>query len=157
MTKSQLVDLQKTLLTADAEGKYVEKRRRLLVVLAVAYGELPLQDADAVARADADDKRVLRLDKMKLPSSLDGLGVMQTLARVTAQTITSLVNNCSTIEKCMPKPAKRLGVVDAIAAVRGRQFEQVTSHMSTSKLERKLERVISRARCCSSVGRRNQT
>ena len=101
---------------------------------------------------------MLALGKMRLPSSLDGLGVIQTLARVTAPTLAALVDCSSTFEACKPKPAKRLGVVDAIAAVRGRQFLQRTSHMSTSKLERKLERVISRARCdqCNSTQQRCQ-
>jgi hypothetical protein len=155
VTKLQLTKLQ-TVLMMPKDGVFVSKRRRLLVMLAVAHDKLRLDDAETVARANESDERVKELEKIKLPSSHDGLGVIQTLARVTAPSLQSLVGNKSTVVK--PQPTRRLGVMDAIAAVRGRQFWQVMSHMSTSKLERKWERVVTRARCdqCKSTRQRCQ-
>jgi hypothetical protein len=155
VTKLQLTKLQ-TLLMMPKDDVFVSKRRRLLVMLAVAHDKLRLDDAETVARANESDERVKELEKIKLPSSHDGLGVIQTLARVTAPSLQSLVGNKSTVVK--PQPTRRLGVMDAIAAVRGRQFWQVMSHMSTSKLERKWERVVTRARCdqCKSTRQRCQ-
>jgi hypothetical protein len=155
VTKLQLTKLQ-TVLMMPKDDVFVSKRRRLLVMLAVAHAKLRLDDAETVARANESDERVKELEKIKLPSSHDGLGVIQTLARVTAPSLQSLVGNKSTVVK--PQPSRRLGVMDAIAAVRGRQFWQVMSHMSTSKLERKWERVVTRARCdqCKSTRQRCQ-
>jgi hypothetical protein len=155
VTKLQLTKLQ-TVLMMPKDDVFVSKRRRLLVMLAVAHDKLRLDDAETVARANESDERVKELEKIKLPSSHDGLSVIQTLARVTAPSLQSLVGNKSTVVK--PQPSRRLGVMDAIAAVRGRQFWQVMSHMSTSKLERKWERVVTRARCdqCKSTRQRCQ-
>jgi hypothetical protein len=155
VTKMQLTKLQTVLMTPK-DDEFVSKRRRLLVMLAVAHDKLRLDDAETVARANESDERVKELEKIKLPSSHDGLGVIQTLARVTAPSLQSLVGNKSTVVE--PQPTRRLGVMDAIAAVRGRQFWQVMSHMSTSKLERKWERVVTRARCdqCKSTRQRCQ-
>jgi hypothetical protein len=111
----------------------LSRRERFLMVLAVGTGHCKDEsEAHRLAKAGA-------LESMPLTTSHNNRGVLDKLTRFVAD---------ERVAGSQPRHVPNaFGMVDALATVRGRQFQRAASTMSNSQLERKVQRLIERARC----------